>query len=83
MEFPMEDSQPTESLPYKIAARLFDSAFAACERLPQTEKLSLLRKVGKRILQDMQDSAPKEPKPIAVVGIEIKQENPDDHESNS
>jgi hypothetical protein len=80
MEFPMEDPQLKESFPYRIAARLFDSAFAACERLPETEKLSLLREVGKQILQNMQDSVAKEPKSVTVVGIEIKQEPPDDKE---
>jgi hypothetical protein len=82
VEFPMEDPQ-AQSLPYRIAARLFDSAFTACERLPQTEKLMLLREVGKRILQNMPDSSPKEPKPATVVGIETRQQNPDDNESGT
>ena len=65
-----------ESLSYRVAVRLFDSAFAACDRLPQAEQQLLVREIGVRLLQRMPnpDIAAAAPQPVQIKGISIKVE---------
>jgi hypothetical protein len=63
-------SDPGTSFAYKLAARLFDSAFEACERLPPKDKQLLLQEIAKRILQQL--PSPEDQKAVKVIGIEIK-----------
>ena len=73
-----EQKKPGDNLAYRIAARMFESAFAACERLPEGEQQLLLREIGKRILKNISPPAMDTVKSIQVVGIEIKQHDSDD-----
>lgn len=63
-----------DSLSYRMAIRLFDSAFAACDRLSCVEQQSLMREIGARLLQRMpkSDSATATPEPAKVTVIGIK-----------
>lgn len=65
---------PQESLSYRLALRLFDSAFAACERLPDAEQQSLIREIGARLLERMPEStlAADAPQPAKIAGISVK-----------
>ena len=72
-----EQKKPGENLAYKIAARMFESALAACERLPEAERQLLLREIGKRILKNISPPAMDTIKSIQVVGIEIRQHGSD------
>jgi 3-oxoacyl-[acyl-carrier-protein] synthase III len=63
-----QEQNPVETIAYRMAARMFESAFAACERLPETSRQLLLRQIGKRILKEAV-------KRIEIVGVEIKQQN--------
>ena len=63
---------PDYTVAYRVAARLFDSAFAACERVPEVDRQLLLREIGSRIIATLRPDPPV--KPIRVLGIEIKQE---------
>lgn len=64
-----------DSLSYRMAIRLFDSAFAACDRLSCVEQQSLMREIGARLLQRMpkSDSATgsAEPAKVTVIGIKL------------
>lgn len=64
------------SLSYRVAVRLFDSAFAACERLSHEEQQLLLREIGTRLLQSIPKSEiPAEaPQPVKITGISVKVE---------
>jgi hypothetical protein len=42
-----------ETLDYRIAESRFESAFEACERLPQDDQQLLLRQIAERIIQHM------------------------------
>ena len=77
-----QEQNPVETLAYRIAARMFESAFAACERLPEPGRQLLLREIGKRVLKNISPSPTEAVKPIQIVGVEIKQQNPDDGGSN-
>ena len=67
-----------ETVAYRVAAGMFDSAFRACARLPETEQQVLLREIGKRILEKVSQLPTQTVKSIQVLGIEIKQQNSDD-----
>jgi len=67
-----------ETLAYRIAARMFESAFAACGRLPEADQQFLLREIGKRILKDISQFSAETIKPVQVVGVQIKQQSSED-----
>jgi DNA polymerase/3'-5' exonuclease PolX len=68
----------TETLAYRVAAGMFDSALRACARLPEADQQTLLREIGKRILEKISQLPTKTIKSIQVLGIEINQENSED-----
>ena len=77
------------SLEYRLAARLFDSAFASFNRLPRVDQELLLQEVMKRTLQFMPgetavreapDSSPESARSVRVTGIEIKPSKRSDDE---
>ena len=70
-----------ESVAYRIAARMFESAFTACERLPEADRQFLLREIGKRILKTISKFPAETAKPVQVLGVEIKQQSPEDGRS--
>jgi hypothetical protein len=65
-----------KNLSYRIALRLFDSAFAACERLPDAEQQLLMREIGARVLRTIEKfPIPTEaPAAVKITGISIKEE---------
>jgi hypothetical protein len=72
----MDDSSKSfrEALEYKIAIRLFNSAFEACNRLSQSDRDVLLKEIAKRVLDNLpQVHSKKEQNPAKIVGIEITQ----------
>ena len=71
----------TETLAYRVAAGMFDSALRACGRLPEADQQTLLREIGKRILEKISQLPTKTVKSVQVVGIEIKQQNSEDNQS--
>jgi hypothetical protein len=77
-----QEQNPADTMAYRIAARMFESAFAACERLPETSRQLLLREIGKRILKNISPPPTEAVKPIQVVGVEIKHQNSEDDGSN-
>ena len=77
-----QKQNPIESMAYRIAARMFESAFAACERLPEADRQLLLREIGKRILKNISPPITEAVKPIQIVGVEIRQQNSGDGGSN-
>ena len=76
MNEPKQD--PRATMAYRIAARMFESAFAACEGLPEADQQFLLREIGKRILKNISQLPAETAKPVQVVGVEIKQQNSED-----
>jgi DNA polymerase I-like protein with 3'-5' exonuclease and polymerase domains len=70
-----QEQNPVETIAYRMAARMFESAFAACERLPETSRQLLLREIGKRILKNISPPPTEAVKRIEIVGVEIKQQN--------
>jgi len=77
-----QNQNPVDTMAYRIAARMFESAFAACERLPEADRQLLLREIGKRILKNISPPPTEAVKPIEIVGVKIKQQNSDDSGSN-
>ena len=73
-----QKQHPDETLAYRVAARMFESAFAACERLPEADQLLLLREVGNRVRQNISPSPAETVKPVQVLGVEIRQQNSED-----
>lgn len=69
-EFQMDDLE--KSFAYKLAARLFDSAFEECGRLPPADQELLLREIAKRVLQQIPNTPSEERTSVKVTGIEIK-----------
>jgi hypothetical protein len=57
----------------RVAARLFDCAFEACERLPDADQQLLLKEIAKRILRQMPNPPSEEQTAVKVIGIKIKQ----------
>lgn len=72
MERPNSHSQ--ESFSYRMAIRLFDSAFSACGRLTLEEKERVLREVGERLLHLMpkSDISGEAPDQVKIIGLSIK-----------
>jgi hypothetical protein len=64
--------EPNYTVAYRLAARLFESAFAACQHLPGEERELLLKEIESRITAVLHPNQAL--KPIRVLGIEIKQE---------
>jgi predicted metal-dependent hydrolase len=62
-----------KTIEYRIAARQFESAFEACERLPHEDQELLLKEVAGRLLRQLRLDALEEEPAVKVVGIEIKQ----------
>ena len=67
-----------ESVTYRIALRMFESAFAACDRLPEADQQFLLREIGKRILKNISQVSAETAKSVQVLGVEIKQQSFED-----
>jgi hypothetical protein len=65
--------QPFEELNYRIAAKLFESAFKACEQVSHEHRQALLKTVAERIMQQMPKAPSEKPAPLRVIGVEIKQ----------
>jgi len=64
---------PEYTVAYRVAIRMFERAFAACERVPEIDRQLLLQEISRRITQMVHATdEPVKPKPIQVVGIEIK-----------
>lgn len=63
----------TEVLGERIARRMFEFAFEACDRLPAAKKEQVLRDMADRILQRI-PSVPtaEEPGAAKITGVEIK-----------
>lgn len=63
-----------EMLDYRIALRLFEFAFEACERLHDDDQQLLLKEIAKRVSRTWvaQPEEQKE-KAVKVLGIEIRQ----------
>ena len=61
-----------EEVDYRMAARRFDFAFEACERLPYADQQLLLQEAAKRILRQMPNPPSEEQTAVKVIGIEIK-----------
>jgi len=90
-----EQEKTRDSLAYRIAVRLFDSAFVAFDRLPRADQQLLLREVMKRALQympnevadkpseppDRLNAPPDSPKPVRIIGVEIKRSDPRDDDT--
>jgi len=62
----------SEELDYRIALRRFESAFEACQRLPDEDRESLLRDIARKILQQVPSDLPREQRAIQVLGVQIK-----------
>ena len=62
----------SEALEYRTAVRHFECAFAACERLHHEDRVSLLKEIAKRLLQQLPPAPSAEPKTVQIMGIEIK-----------
>ena len=60
-----------EQLDYRIAVRLFESAFEACERLPDQDQRILLEEIAKRASQKVGPAEEQRAKAIQILGIEI------------
>lgn len=67
-----------KSIAYRRALRLFESAFAECDRLSAPEQRSLLHAMGAQLLQRMpQSTATAEPvSEVKITGITVKAEKP-------
>jgi DNA polymerase/3'-5' exonuclease PolX len=76
-----QNQNPTQTLAYRVAAGMFDSALRTCARLPEADQQMLLREIGKRILEKISQLPTQTVKSIQVLGIEIKQHNSENTES--
>jgi hypothetical protein len=76
------NENPSETMAYRIAARMFESAFTACERLPEADRQFLLREIGERILKNISVPPTEAVKPVQIVSVEIRQQNSGDDGSN-
>jgi hypothetical protein len=47
-----------ERLAYRIAARRFESAFEACQKLSPEDRQLLLKEIGDRVLKQLQAASP-------------------------
>jgi len=57
---------------------MFESTFAACDRLPEADQQFLLREIGKRILKNISQVSAETAKSVQVLGVEIKQQSFED-----
>jgi len=73
-----QKQHPDETLAYRVAARIFESALSACERLPEPDQQLLLKEIGKRGREKISPPAKETAKPAQVAGVKIKQHNFDD-----
>jgi hypothetical protein len=78
-----EKQNPAETIAYRVAASMFESAFRACARLPETDQQLLLKEIGKRLLERIAQLPTKTVKSIQVLGIEIKQQTSEDSGSGN
>ncbi len=63
-----------EMLDYRIALRLFESAFEACERLHDDDQQLLLKEIAKRVSRTwVAQAGEQKEKAVKVLGIEIRQ----------
>jgi hypothetical protein len=62
--------KPNYTAAYRFAARLFESAFAACEHLPDADRELLLKEIESQVAVVRHPN--QSLKPIRVLGIEIK-----------
>jgi hypothetical protein len=60
-----------EQLDYRIAVRLFESAFEACERLSDQDQRILFGEIAKRASQKTGPAEEQKAKAIQILGIEI------------
>lgn len=60
-----------EQLDYRIAVRLFESAFDACQRLPDQDQRLLLWEIAKRASQKAGPAEEQKAKAVQILGIEI------------
>ena len=60
-----------EQLDYRIAVRLFESAFEACARLSDQDQRILLGEIAKRASQKTGPAQGQKAKAIQILGIEI------------
>jgi hypothetical protein len=60
-----------EQLDYRIAVRLFESAFEACARLSDQDQRILLGEIAKRASQKTGPAEEQKAKAIQILGIEI------------
>ena len=60
-----------EQLDYRIAVRLFESAFEACARLSDQDQRILLGEIAKRASQKTGPAQEQKAKAIQILGIEI------------
>ena len=73
-----QKQNPEETLAFRVAKRMFESSFAACERLPEAEQQVLMREIATRLLKKIPQPPTETVKPIRVVGIQIEQHNSED-----
>ncbi len=74
-EFAMQYADQ-KSITYRKAVRLFESAFAECDRLSEPEQHSLLHAIGTQLLQRMSKSTTAVEHEVKITGITIKAEKP-------
>ena len=65
---------PAQTVAYRVASRLFESAFAACLTLPEPDRQFLLKDVGKRVTKMLAPSK-EQGKAVQVLRVEIKQQS--------
>jgi hypothetical protein len=69
----MTEQHSKELADARIARRLFETALATCDRLPDAERDRLLKEMAKLILQRIEkDRSAAEPRAVRIVGVEIK-----------
>jgi len=69
-----QKQKSVDSLAYRVASRLFESAFAAWDALPEADRQRLLKDVSNRVTKMLPPS--KElVKAVQVLRVEIKQED--------
>jgi len=69
-----QKQKSVDSVAYRVASRLFESAFAACDALPEADRQLLLKDVSNRVTKMLPPS--KElVKAVQVLRVEIKQQD--------
>ena len=62
-----------EKLAYRIAARRFESAFEACQKLAEQDRQALLKEIADRVLQQLRAAPSPELDMPKVLGIKVEQ----------